>query len=102
MARNDILTIARTLCQLSVRIPSAQYSNTEPRTHRDFINRIDLLTKRIVAISDIELPASMQQDSSHFDLCMDSENRAVMRRSYPSGVNLEVDSESQMYICPKS
>ena len=85
MARNDMLSmIARTLsCQLSVRDNSpAQYSNA-PQS-RGLIVTLSIVSvfspKRIVAILDIELPASMQQDSSYFDSYMDSENRACMRR----------------------
>ena len=84
--------IARTLsCHLSVRDNSpAQYSNA-PQSRGPIVTLsiVSIFSpKRIVAISDIELPASMQQDSSHFDSYMDSENRVWMRRSYPSGVNL--------------
>ena len=84
MVRNDMLSmIARTFsCHLSVRDNSpAQYSNASQ--DQGLIVNLSTVSifspKRIVAISDIELPASMQQDSSHFDSCMDSENRACNR-----------------------
>ena len=85
MVRNDMLSmIARTLsCRLSVGDNSpAQYSSASQ--DRGLIINLSIVSifspKRIVEISDIELPASIQRYSLHFDFYMNSESRVCMRR----------------------